>query len=160
MVNQISGNLDGQNLKIAIVVSQFNEYLTDRLLSGAKDALARCGVLEKNVLVVRVPGSLELAQAALHIAKKGQIDALIALGVVVKGETAHFDYVASEAARGVAEIARETGLPMTFGVLTTYTVEQAMDRSGGKLGNRGYDVAESAVKMATLFKEADQINQP
>lgn len=156
MVNQISGNLDGQNLKVAIVVSQFNEYLTDRLLSGAKEALERCGVPEKNILVAWVPGSLELAQAASHILKKGQIDALIALGAVVKGETAHFEYVASEAARGIAAVALKTGLPVTFGVLTTYTIEQAMERSGGKLGNRGYDVAESAVKMATLFKSIDQ----
>jgi 6,7-dimethyl-8-ribityllumazine synthase len=155
MAHEISGNLDGHGLRVGVIVSQFNEYLTARLLQGAKDALQQHGVSEENVSVVWVPGSLELAQAALRMARTGQWDALVTLGAVVKGETAHFEYVSAEAARGVADVARETGVPITFGVLTTYTIDQAMDRAGGKLGNRGRDVAEAAIKMATLFKELE-----
>ena len=155
MAHEIKGSLNGSGLRIGIIVSQFNEYLTAKLLQGALSALQRNSVPEERISVAWVPGSLELPQAARHMALSGQIDALVALGAVVRGETAHFDYVAGEAARGIAEVTRDTGIPVAFGVLTTDTIEQATDRAGGRMGNRGYDAAVTALQMANLLRDMD-----
>ena len=155
MAREISGNVDGHGLRIGLIASQFNESITSRLLDGARDALVRNGVREDAVTIVWVPGSLELPQVAKRMADSGSWDGLVTLGCVIKGETAHFDYVAGEAARGVADVARESGVPVTFGVLTTYDVDQAMARSGGSLGNRGYDAAVAVLKMISLHRQLD-----
>ena len=152
MARELTGSLDGNGLRVGVIVAQFNEAITSRLLDGARDALATHGVREDAITIVSVPGALELPQAAKHMALAGQWDALIAIGCVIKGETAHFDYVAGEAARGVADVAREFDMPVAFGVLTTYDTGQAMARSGGALGNRGFDSAVAAIKMANLYR--------
>lgn len=148
----IEGHLDSKGLKFAIVVSRFNAIITERLLEGALDALRRTGC-EDEVTVVRVPGSWELPVAARALAASQRYDALICLGAVIKGETPHFDYVAGEAGKGLGAIAAETGVPIGFGVLTTNTVEQAVDRAGAKAGNKGFDAAMSAVEMANLMRK-------
>jgi 6,7-dimethyl-8-ribityllumazine synthase len=155
MAEELEGSLDARGLRVGIIVSQFNEAVTSRLLSGAREALRRNGVAEGAITVVHVPGSLELPQAAARMAASGRWDALVTLGCVVRGETAHFDLVVGESARGVAEVARTSGVPVSFGVLTTNTMQQALDRSGGALGNRGYDSAEAALKMASLLPRLD-----
>ena len=160
MAQEIAGSLDAQWMRVGVIVSQFNEAVTSRLLSGAREAAARHGVREERLTIVRVPGSFELPQAAARMAASGQWDALVALGCVIRGETAHFDFVAAEAARGIAEVARSTGKAVAFGVLTTNTTEQAMARSGGAAGNRGFDAMESAIKMANLHKELDGAGSP
>lgn len=157
MAQELKGDVNGHGLRVGVIVSQFNEIVTARLLQGARDALLRSGVREEDITVVWVPGSLELAQAAQRMARSGRWHALVALGAVVRGETAHFDYVSAESAHGIATVARETGVPVAFGVLTTYTVEQATDRAGGKLGNKGYDAALTAVRMANLSQELDAV---
>jgi 6,7-dimethyl-8-ribityllumazine synthase len=143
-------NLSAAGLRFAIVVSRFNSFVTDPLLAGALDALKQHGAAIENVEVVHVPGAWELPIAARAIANKH--DAIICLGAVIKGDTPHFDYVAGEAARGIANAAAESGVPMAFGVLTTNTVEQATDRAGGKHGNKGFDAAMTAIEMANLLK--------
>ena len=155
MARELAGSLDGNGLRIGLIASQFNESITSRLLEGARDALVRNGVREDGITIVWVPGSLELPQAAKRMAESGAWDGLVTLGCVIKGETAHFDYVAGEAARGVADVARERNFPVTFGVLTTYDLDQAMARSGGALGNRGYDAAVALLKMISLYKQID-----
>jgi 6,7-dimethyl-8-ribityllumazine synthase len=156
MARELAGNLDGNGLRIGIIVAEFNETITSRLLDGARDALVKHGVREQDITIVSVPGSIELPQAADRMAQSGAWDAIVTLGCVIKGETAHFEYVSSEAAHGVGEAARTHGLPIAFGVLTTYTNDQAMARSGGALGNRGFDSASTAIKMANLYKQIDQ----
>lgn len=146
------GNLDASGLKIAIVIARFNSFITDRLLAGALDALKRSGVPEDGIEIVRVPGSWELPIAAKTLAGARQHAAIIALGAVIRGETPHFDYVANQAASGLAAVSLETGVPIAFGVLTTNTVEQAIDRAGGKSGNKGYDAAITAIEMADLLR--------
>ena len=160
MATEISGNLDAQGLRVGIIVAQFNETITSRLLQGAREATAKHGVREELLTIVHVPGSFELPQVAERMARSGKWDVLTALGCVIRGETAHFDFVAAEAARGIAQVARETGVPVSFGVLTTNNVDQAMARSGGAQGNRGFDAMESAIKMANLhrrLREADAL---
>ena len=157
MARELSGNIDGTGLHIGILVSQFNEAITSRLLDGARDALTRHGVREDAITIVSVPGSLELPQAAQRMARSGQWDALVTIGCVIKGETAHFDYVSAESARGVADGARAVDIPVMFGVLTTYNTDQAMARSGGVHGNRGFDCALAAIKMVTLNRQIDRI---
>ena len=152
MAPEVASNLDGSGLRIGLIASEFNEFITARLLTGAQKALEKAGVPGVGISTVWVPGALELPQAAQHMAASGQFDALVTLGCVIRGETSHYDVVASETARGVADVARATGVPVTFGVLTTETVEQATARAGGELGNRGADAAEAAVKMANLFR--------
>jgi len=146
------GSLDARGLKFAIVVARFNAFITDRLLAGAQDALTRSGADPGDVEVVRVPGSWELPLTAQTLAKQRRHDAIIALGAVIRGETAHFDYVAGEAASGLARVALDTGVPVAFGVLTTNTVEQAIDRAGGKDGNKGSDAAMAAIEMARVLR--------
>ncbi len=153
MAREIAGSLGAQGLRVGVIAAQFNEAVTARLLRGAREAAERHGVREDDLTIVRVPGSFELPQAAERMARGGRWDALVALGCVIRGETAHFDFVAAEAARGVAQVARETGVPVAFGVLTTETTEQAMARSGGAQGNRGFDAMESAIKMASVHRQ-------
>ena len=155
MAEELSGEVDGRGLRVGIIVAQFNETVTSRLLDGAREALERHGVLEDAITIVRVPGSLELPQAAQRMARSGRWDALVALGCVIRGETAHFDLVAAEAARGIAQVAREHGTAIGFGVLTTEDTAQAMARSGGALGNRGFDAAEAALRMASVNRQLD-----
>ena len=155
MAEEVSGELDGSGLRVGVIVAQFNETVTSRLLDGARQALKRHGVREDAVTIVHVPGSLELPQAALRMARSGRWDALVALGCVIRGETAHFDLVAAETTRGIAQVAREHGIAIGFGVLTTEDTAQAMARSGGALGNRGSDAVEAALRMASVNRQLD-----
>lgn len=148
----IEGVLSAAGLKFAIVVGRFNSFITERLLAGALDALARTGCDRADIDVVRVPGSWELPAVARELASQKRHDALICLGAVIRGETPHFDYVAGEAAKGLGQVATTTGMPVAFGVLTCNTLEQAIDRAGGKGGNKGFDAAMTAVEMATLMR--------
>ncbi len=154
------GNLDARGLKFAILVSRFNSLITERLLAGALDALSRTGCLDEDVEIVRVPGSWELPLAAAELARQKRHDALICLSAVIRGDTPHFDYIASEAAKGLAQASLETGVPVAFGVLTTNTLEQAIDRAGAKNGNKGFDAAMSAVETGNLLRKLRQSPQP
>lgn len=140
-------------MRIGIVVARFNELVSQRLLEGAVDALVRHGADDEQITVIWVPGSFEIPIAARTLAEQGEADAVICLGAVIRGETAHFDYVAGEAARGVAAVHAATGVPAGFGVLTVDTLEQALDRAGGKHGNKGADAALAAVEMVNLLRE-------
>ena len=155
MAEELSGDVDGSGLRVGVIVAQFNETVTSRLLDGARQALEYHGVREDNITIVRVPGSLELPQAAQRMARSGRWDALVALGCVIRGETAHFDLVAAETARGIAQVARESGTAIGFGVLTTDDEAQAMARSGGARGNRGADAVEAALRMASVNRQLD-----
>jgi 6,7-dimethyl-8-ribityllumazine synthase len=138
--------------KFAIVASRFNAFIVDHLVAGALDAIARHGGDMANVTLVKVPGAWELPVAALQIAKRGEVDAIIALGCVIRGATPHFDYVAGEAAKGLASVQNQTGMCVAFGVLTTDTIEQAIERAGTKAGNKGWDAATSAIEMVSLAR--------
>jgi 6,7-dimethyl-8-ribityllumazine synthase len=151
-VTVFEGNLIGSGLKVGMVVGRFNELLSSRLLSGAKDALTRHDVAEKDIDVAWVPGAFEIPLAAKKLATSGRYDAVIALGVVIRGATPHFDYVASEVSKGVAKVSLDSGVPVVFGVVTADTIEQAVERAGTKQGNKGWDAAESAIEMANLLK--------
>lgn len=152
MSHVLEGSLDGAGLKMAVLLSRFNEVIGSRLLAGALLALERRGVRSRDILVVKVPGAFELPAVARRLARSGRHDAIVCLGAVVRGETPHFDYVAGEASRGIARVSYETGVPVLFGVLTADTVEQALDRAGGKHGNKGVEAAEGAVEMARLVR--------
>jgi len=152
----IEGELSAKGLRFAILVARFNSFITDRLLAGALDALGRSGCPPENIEIVKVPGSWEMPIVARELTKAKRHDAIIALGAVIRGETPHFDYVAGEAARGLAQVAADTGIPVGFGVLTTNTVEQAVDRAGAKSGNKGFDTAMSAIEMANLMRRLRQ----
>ncbi len=149
-VRETAGSLDGKGLRIAIVVSRFNRSVTEPLLSGALEALATHGVAEEDVEVVHVPGAFEVPFAARRLAAAGRFDALICLGAVIRGETPHFDYIASEVTRGIGRIIAEHQVPIAFGVLTTDTIEQALDRAGARHGNKGFEAAVTALEMARL----------
>jgi 6,7-dimethyl-8-ribityllumazine synthase len=153
MNKPIEGRLTAKGLKFAIVASRFNEAIVARLISGAIDCLVRHGAEESGLTVVRVPGSFELPQIAHRIAAARKHDAVVALGVLIRGETPHFDLIAAETTRGLGHAALATGVPISFGVLTAETSEQAMERAGGKLGNRGWDAALSAIEMVDLGRE-------
>jgi 6,7-dimethyl-8-ribityllumazine synthase len=148
----IEGPLDAKGLKIALVASRFNEFVTTKLVDGAVDCLVRHGADPKNLTVIKVPGSFELPQVAARLAGQGKHDAIVALGCLIRGETPHFDLIASEAAKGLAQAGISSGVPVVFGVLTCDTMEQAIDRAGGKAGNKGWDAALAAVEMVSLFK--------
>jgi 6,7-dimethyl-8-ribityllumazine synthase len=148
----IEGSLEGSGLRIAVLLSRFNEAIGSRLLDGALRALAQRGVRPRDILVVKVPGAFELPSVARRLARSGRHDAVICLGAVVRGETPHFEYVAGEASRGIARVSYETGVPVLFGVLTAETVDQALDRAGGKQGNKGFEAAEGAIEMARLVR--------
>lgn len=145
------GELQAKGLKFGIVVSRFNDFITNKLLEGAVDVLLRHGAAEKDIAVVKVPGSFEIPLAAKKIA--GKYDAVICLGTIIRGATPHFDYVASEAAKGIASASMESGVPMAFGVITADTIEQAVERAGTKSGNKGADAAMVAIEMAQLMKK-------
>jgi len=149
----IEGDLSAKGLKFAIVVSRFNDFITSRLLGGALDALQRSGAADADITVARVPGAREVPIAAKHMAESGRYDAVICLGAVIRGSTPHFEYVAAESSKGVADIALRTGLPIIYGILTTDTIEQAVERAGTKAGNRGADAAVAAIEMANLLKQ-------
>lgn len=144
------GHLDAQGLRFALVVSRFNEALTSRLESGAVDCLLRHGAEDGDITIVRVPGAWEIPMVAARIAGDGSVDAVISLGTLVRGGTAHFDLIAAEVAKGVAQAALTTGVPMTFGVITAENLEQAVERAGTKMGNKGWEAALAAIEMARL----------
>lgn len=156
MAQELQGGLSGQGLKIGIVVARFNDFVTTRLLEGALAALSRHGVRDEDVTVAWVPGSFELPLVAKAMATSGRYDAVVCLGAVIRGETDHYEHVATNAARGVAAAGLETGVPVLLGVLTTDTVEQAINRAGGKQGNAGYNAAVAAIEMANLMKKVGQ----
>ena len=157
MPRVIEGQLSAAGLRFAIIVSRFNSFITERLLGGATDALARTGADLDTVDIVRVPGSWEVPFVAAELAREKRYDAIICLSAVIRGETPHFDYVAAEAAKGIAQAASQTGVPVAFGVLTTNTLEQAIDRAGAKGGNKGFDAAMTAVEMASLLRRLRQV---
>jgi len=151
----IEGDLSVRDLRIACVAARFNEFVVEPLIRGAIDALKRHGLPEKQLEIVRVPGAFEIPIVARKLALSRRYDALIALGAVIRGDTPHFDYVAGECASGLGRIALESGVPVAFGVLTTDTVEQAMDRAGGKAGNKGADAALTAIEMVNLLRRLE-----
>jgi 6,7-dimethyl-8-ribityllumazine synthase len=150
-VQTYEGGLDGRGLRVAIVASRFNETISKRLVEGALHALTQHGVADEDVSLAWVPGAFELPVVARRVASSGEVDAVIALGAVIRGETAHFEYVAGPAATGVANASLETGVPIALGVLTTETTEQAAERAGGKMGNKGYEAGVTAIEMANLM---------
>lgn len=152
MGQKFEGQLLGQGLKFGIVVSRFNEFMSSKLLEGAQDALRRHGVAEGDVDVAWAPGSFEIPLVAKKMAQSGKYDAVIGLGVVIRGGTPHFDYIAAEVSKGIANVSLDTGLPVIFGVITADTLEQAIERAGTKQGNKGFDAAVSAIEMANLMK--------
>jgi 6,7-dimethyl-8-ribityllumazine synthase len=148
----LEGSTDGRGLRIALVVSRYNDFVTDRLQAGALEALAAAGVADTDIAVVRVPGAFEIPGAALHTARTGQFDAVVCLGCLIRGETSHFEYISSAVSHGITTAAATTGVPMSFGVLTTNSAEQAIDRAGPGAGNKGWESAMAAVEMATLVR--------
>lgn len=150
---ELRGDLNAAGLHFGIVVSQFNSFITDRLLAGAQDAFARSGAAAEQIEIVRVPGSFEIPLAAKKLAATGRFDAIVCVGCVLRGETSHYDYVASETARGIQLAQLDTGVPMGFCVLTCDTLEQAIDRAGLKGGNKGYEVGLGAIEMARLSRK-------
>ena len=156
MAKVIEGQLSATGLRFAVIVSRFNSFITERLLGGAMDALNRSGAGADMVDVIKVPGSWEVPMVAGEVARQHRYDAVICLSAVIRGETPHFDYVAAEAAKGIAHVALETGVPVAFGVLTTNNLEQAIDRAGAKGGNKGFDAAMAAIESANLLRALRQ----
>ena len=152
----LEGQLSARGLRAALVVSRFNGFLTERLLEGALDALRRHEAEEDNLVVVRTPGAFELPLAAKKLAESGRHDAIVALGAVIRGATPHFEYVAAEVTKGLAQVSLASGIPVAFGVLTCDTIEQAVERAGTKSGNKGFDAALSAMEMVSLLRVMDQ----
>lgn len=152
MPRTYEGMLDAKGFRFALVVSRFNELLTGRLLEGALDCLARHGARDEDLTVVKVPGSWELPLVAERLAVSGKVDAVIGLGVLIRGATPHFDYIASETAKGLAQVALSSGIPVSFGVLTCDSLEQALERSGSKAGNKGWQAAQAAIEMVQLYR--------
>lgn len=151
MTQVYEGSFDGRNLKVAIVAGRFNETIVKQLVDGAIDCLGRHSVAPADISVVWVPGAFEIPATAKRLAASGEVDAIVCVGAVIRGETAHFDYVAGHASNGIGAVALETGIPITNGVLTTETVAQASDRAGGKMGNKGFEAALAALEMTNLF---------
>ncbi len=151
MTRTIEGSYEGRHLRVAVVASRFNETITQQLLEGATDCLRRHGVPDEFVTVAWVPGAFELPSVAKRLASSGEFDAIVCVGAVIRGDTAHFDFVAGHAMNGIGRVALETGVPVAAGVLTTETVAQAADRAGGKMGNKGFEAAMAALEMANLF---------
>lgn len=150
----LEGRLNAGSFRFAIVASRWNEFISSRLVDGALDALDRLGANEKSVVVYRVPGAFEIPTLALRLAGSKKFDAVICLGTIIRGQTPHFDYIAGEVARGIAHAGLTTGLPVIFGIVTADTVDQAIDRAGVKLGNKGFEAAMTAVELVNLYKEA------
>ncbi|OWZ84543.1 6,7-dimethyl-8-ribityllumazine synthase [Natranaerobius trueperi] len=153
MVKTYEGQLLAEGLKFGIVVSRFNELITNKLLGGALDSIKRHGGSEDNIEVIWVPGSFEIPGATKKTVESGKYDAVISLGAVIRGDTPHFDYVSSEVSKGVAKVGIESSTPVIFGILTTDTIEQAIERAGTKAGNKGYEAANSAIEMANLYNQ-------
>ena len=149
----LEGNLVAQNMKVALVAARFNEFIVSKLISGAVDGLKRHNVADDDITLAWVPGAFEIPLIASKLAKSGKYDAVICLGAVIRCATSHYDYVCNEVSKGVAHVSLETGIPVLFGVLTTDTIEQAIERAGTKAGNKGYDCALSAIEMINLSKE-------
>ena len=152
MKQVLEGHLVGTDLKVGIVVARFNEFITSKLLGGAEDLLRRHGVKEEDITVLWVPGAFEIPLAAKKLADSGNYDAVITLGTVIRGATPHFDYVCSEVAKGVSTVSLQSGVPTIFGVLTTESIEQAIERAGTKAGNKGAEAAITAIEMANVYK--------
>jgi len=157
MSNIVEAKIDAKGKKFAIVAGRFNDFITNRLLSGAEDALVRNGADQSDIDVVLVPGAFEIPLAAKALAAKEKYDAIICLGAVIRGATTHYDYVCSEMSKGIAHVSREFGIPVMFGVLTTDTIEQAIERAGSKSGNKGWDAAMGAIEMANLTEQIAKI---
>ncbi|MBD3257637.1 6,7-dimethyl-8-ribityllumazine synthase [candidate division GN15 bacterium] len=151
-VKRFEGTLDARGLKVGLVVSRFNDFLTDKLVGGAMDCLIRHGAKEEDQGVAWVPGAFELTPAASRLVKSGKFDAVVCLGAVIRGHTPHFDYIASEAAKGIAKLGMDSEIPVVFGVITADTLEQAIERAGTKAGNKGWDAAQAAIEMCNLYK--------
>jgi 6,7-dimethyl-8-ribityllumazine synthase len=154
-MNVLEGKLAGEGLKIALVVSRFNSFITERLVEGALDCLRRHGVADTDLTMLRVPGAWEIPLAAKKLAEGRAYNAVICLGAVIRGSTPHFDYVAAEVSKGIAQVSLESGIPILFGVLTTDTLEQAVERAGSKAGNKGYAAAEAALEMVNLLRNME-----
>ncbi len=152
----LEGKLLAEGKKFALVVSRFNDFITDRLVSGAVDALVRCGARDADIEIVKVPGAFEIPLLAKKMAKKDRYDAVICLGAVIRGATPHFDYVSAEVSKGIALVSMEFEIPVIFGIITTDTIEQAIERAGTKSGNKGWSAAISAVEMTNLIEVVDQ----
>jgi 6,7-dimethyl-8-ribityllumazine synthase len=155
-MRQIDGMLTAKGLKIGIVAARFNAFIVERLVDGALDAIVRTGGSTDDTTVVRCPGAFEIPQVARRMVESGQFDAVVCLGCVIRGATPHFDYVAGEAAKGIGQLAGTAKVPVIFGVLTTESIEQAVERAGTKAGNKGFDAAMAAIEMASLFQQLGQ----
>lgn len=155
-MNKFEGRLVSENIKIGIVASRFNEFITSKLLSGAMDGLLRHDVKEEDIHVAWVPGAFEIPLIASKMAKSGKYDAVICLGAVIRGATSHYDYVCNEVAKGIAMVSLESGVPVMFGILTTENIEQAIERAGTKAGNKGFDCATGAIEMIDLIRNMDK----
>ena len=155
MPKLVEGQLSAEGFRFAIIVSRFNDFICSRLVDGAVDALVRHGAGEEQISLLKVPGSFEIPLAAKKLAETGQYDAVICLGAVIRGATPHFEYVAAEVSKGIANVGLETGIPVTFGILTTDNLEQAIERAGSKSGNKGYESAVAAIEMVNLFKQLE-----
>jgi 6,7-dimethyl-8-ribityllumazine synthase len=153
MANYIEGNLQGNGCKIGIIVARFNSFISEKLLEGALDTLVRSGVKDEDIDVARVPGAFEIPLAAQKMARSGKYNAIVCIGVVIRGATPHFDVVVNEVAKGSAQVMLDAGIPVLFGVLTTETIEQAIERAGTKAGNKGADVAVAALEMISLVSQ-------
>ena len=152
MPRTIEGNLTANGLRVAIIASRFNSFITDRLVDGAIDCLVRHGAVDDNILIIKTPGAFELPLAAKLAAERADVDAVIAVGAVIRGSTPHFDYVAAEMSKGLAHVGLDSNKPIAFGVLTTDSIEQAVERAGSKAGNKGFDAALTAIEMVNLQK--------
>jgi 6,7-dimethyl-8-ribityllumazine synthase len=151
-VKRIEGKLNAEGLKFGIVVSRFNDFFTDKLVEGAVDCMVRHGADEQKITVTHVPGSFEIPYVASRMARSGNYDAVVCLGAVIRGDTPHFDYIASEVSKGIARLGMETDVPVIFGVITADTLEQAIERAGTKAGNKGWDAALTAIEMVNLYR--------
>ena len=151
----LEGKLLAENKRFALVVSRFNDFITDKLVGGAIDALMRSGAKDSDIEIVKVPGAFEIPLIAKKMAEKGKYDAIVCLGAVIRGATPHFDYVSAEVTKGIAMVSLETGIPVIFGIVTTDTIEQAIDRAGTKAGNKGWSAAIAAIEMANLMELVD-----
>lgn len=153
MITTIQGKLDGKDYKFSIVVSRYNSFISEKLLDGAIDCLLRHNVKQEDIKIYWVPGSFEIPSVAKKLAQSKNSDAIICLGCVIRGDTPHFDYVAAEVSKGIAQVSLETGMPVIFGVLTTDTIEQAIERAGTKAGNKGFDAALTAIELVNLYRQ-------
>lgn len=153
-MKEYKGDLISKGFKYAIVVSRFNDFITEKLVGGAVDAIVRSGGSQEEIEVVKVPGAFEIPLVTKRVGESKKYDAIICLGAVIRGETPHFDYIASEVTKGIAQLNLELGLPITYGIITTDTTEQAIERAGNKMGNKGFQAAQSAIELLNLFKTA------